>query len=402
MTDAATRFTVRSFDPTSGSVRITEIETESVESARATLELRGQLVLGVSAPSQRWPRLRWSSARFDAVLLCDEMRTLLFSGMSIVEAVDTLHEKEPAGYKRQLLFDLRTNLGEGKSMSTALERAKHAFSPLLVASVRANERSSGIVAALDEYIAYEKVGRELNRKIATAAIYPVVVAAFGMAVCLFMLGYVVPRFAHIYEDVAQAVSVPTQILMHVAKFFDAYFWWVLSGAVVLGLLLTVAYQRGILQSSLLAILARFRFARHYLRMYQLARLYQTMSMLLRGGFTLSDAMPMAQNMVLDPRLHAQVTHARARLMEGRRLSQVFEEAGLTDTVALRMLQVGERSGNLDHVMSVIAQTYRNDFALFIERATKVAEPVILMVTGLLIGALIILMYMPVFDLAGSL
>ena len=402
MSQAGRRIVARSFDPASGVVATAEVEGDSVEAVRALLEAQGKVVLHVGLRRTGLGVRHWRPKGLDPVLLCDELRTLLMSGMSLVEAVDTLHDKESAGYKRQVLGGLRAKLKEGKALSTAMERTGHDFSPLLIASVRASERSSGLVGALDEYIAYESVARDLNRKIATAAIYPALVVAFGMAVCLFMLGYVVPRFAHVYDDFAQGISLPTMILLRVAGFFDAYFWCLSAAAAVAAGLSWMAYRRGSLQRWALSALSRVGVARRYLRLYQLARLYQTMSMLLRGGFTLSDAMPLAQNLALDATLHAQVAQARTRLMEGQRLSRVFDDAGLTDVVALRMLQVGERSGNLAHVMAVIAQTYRTDFTLFIERATKIAEPLILMVTGMLIGALIILMYMPVFDLAGSL
>lgn len=402
MTQAPMHIVVRTFDPASGNVALAKIEGETVEAVRAMVEGQGKVILSITVRYRTTFVWQWKPNGLDVVLLCEELRTLLVSGMSLVEAIDTLYEKEPAGYKCEVLGELRTKLKEGKAMSTAMQQAAHGFSPLLIASIRAGERSSGLMAALDEYVAYERVARDLNRKIVTAAIYPTLVVAFGIAVCLFMLGYVVPRFAHVYEDFAQGISLPTMILMHVAAFFDAYLWWVLAGGVGASGLLWMAYRRGLLQRWGIRALGRLSIVRRYLRMYQLARLYQTMSMLLRGGFTLSDAMPLAQNLALDVVLHGQVARARAKLVEGQRLSRVFDEAGLTDTVSLRMLQVGERSGNLAHVMGVIAQIYRTDFTLFIERATKIVEPLILMATGILIGVLIILMYMPVFDLAGSL
>ncbi|WP_338771191.1 type II secretion system F family protein [Massilia sp. METH4] len=395
-------FTVRTFDAASGTVTTVAAEGEHADAVRAALEAQGNVVLDVLPVRARWTGLRARRQTIDAVLFCDELRTLLVSGMSLVEAIETLHDKEGPGYKRAVLGDLRGLLAEGKALSSALQLCRHPFSPLLVASIRASERSSGLEAALDEYIAYERVTRDLNRKLVTAAIYPVLVIAFGMLVCLFMLAYVVPRFARVYEDFSDSISLSTQLLIGVARFFDAHLGAVALGLAVGAALLVRGYLRGSLQTRVLGLLIRVRIIRHHVRLYQLARLYQTMAMLLRGGFTLNDAMPLAQNLALDDALRAQMDRARTRLAEGQRLSKAFDDCGLTDTVTLRLLQVGERSGNLSHVLGMIAQTYRNDFTLFIERATRVAEPVILMLVGLLIGALIILMYMPVFDLAGGL
>jgi general secretion pathway protein F len=396
------RFAVRTFDAASGEIATIVAEGEDADAVRATLEAQGSVVLDVIAVRSRWTWPRARRQTVDAVLFCDELRTLLVSGMSLVEAIETLHDKEAPGYKRQVLGDLRALLAEGKALSSALQLCRHMFSSLLVASIRASERSSGLETALDEYIAYERVTRDLNRKLVTAAIYPALVIGFGMLVCLFMLSYVVPRFARVYEDFSDSISLSTRLLISVAQFFDAHLGAVTIGLVLMSALLVRSYLRGTLQTWGLALLIRVGVFRHYVRLYQLARLYQTMAMLLRGGFTLNDAMPLAQNLALDVALHQQMETARTRLAEGQRLSKAFNDCGLTDTVTLRLLQVGERSGNLAHVLGMIAQTYRNDFAMFIERATRIAEPVILMMVGLLVGALIILMYMPVFDLAGGL
>jgi general secretion pathway protein F len=125
-------------------------------------------------------------------------------------------------------------------------------------------------------------------------------------------------------------------------------------------------------------------------------------MLLRGGYTLSDAIPLAQNLAFDEKLRERIGLSRERILEGRRFSTAFAEYGLTDTVTERLLQVGERSGSLAKVMDVIAQNSRQEFTLFLERATRLAEPILLMAVAIMIGLIIVMMYMPIFDLAGGL
>ncbi|AVR96627.1 type II secretion system F family protein [Pseudoduganella armeniaca] len=392
------RFSVRIFDVAAGTVANLEVDGNDPGAVRAALAAQGHTVLALAPVGRGSAGVR---RPFDVLLFCDELRTLLGSGMSLVEAVDTLHEKEAPGIKRQVFAGLQTLLAQGKSLSAALELSEHRFSPLLIASVRASERNSGLEAALDEYTAYERAGRDLRRKIATAAIYPLLVIAFGTLVCGFMLGYVVPRFARVYEDFSQSISWPTLALLRVAGFVDAHALALLASAALAACTMILAYRQGRLQPVLLHLLARWAPVRRRLRTYQLARLYQTLSMLLRGGFALGDALPLAQSLALDPTLQEQVVRARARLAEGQRLSKAFHDCGLTDIVTLRLLQVGERSGNLAHVLAMIAQAHRNEFMLFVERTSRVAEPLILMVVGMLIGALIVLMYMPVFDLAGG-
>jgi general secretion pathway protein F len=219
---------------------------------------------------------------------------------------------------------------------------------------------------------------------------------------MFMISYVVPRFAQVYDDYTRSLSLPTAILLKLGVFCSENFIGIALCllAVVAGIV--VLYKNGKLKTISLRILSRSKTARHYLRLYQLSRIYQTLSMLLRGGYTLSDAIPLAQNLAFDEKLRERIGLSRERILEGRRFSTALAEYGLTDTVTERLLQVGERSGSLAKVMDVIAQNARQEFTLFLERATRLAEPILLMSVAIMIGLIIVMMYMPIFDLAGGL
>jgi general secretion pathway protein F len=396
------QYEVRIFDAASGGIQAERREADSEPALRQALHAQGYTVLALR-PVRSWRNLlAQASAPFDAVLFCEELRTLLLSGMSVVEAIDTLAGKEKGGDKQLLLAALRRQLQEGKPLSAALQASQHTFSPLLIASIRASERSSTLEQALDEYCRFESVGRELRRRVLSAAIYPAMVVSFGLVVSLFMLSYVVPRFARVYEDMAGAISIWTLLLMHTGAFMERYLPALLGGGVLLGAGLFLAWRRGLLRRWLLGTAGRIGLVRRQLRLYQLSSMYQTLSMLLRGGFTLSDAMPLAQQLILDPALQQRVGNARQQIMEGQRMSKAFDGGGLADSVTLRLLQVGERSGDLATILGTIAQEHRRKFVLFIERATRVVEPLLLMIVGTLVGAIIVIMYMPVFDLAGGL
>ncbi|CAM3143695.1 type II secretion system F family protein [Janthinobacterium lividum] len=396
------QFKIRTFHAASGAIAERMVDGEDIATVTRMVEQQGYTVLSVAVQGRRTRTRGVSGIRgFNLVLFCDELRTLLSSGMSLVEAIDTLCTKDNDDAKRTVLLEIRQLLLEGKPLSSALELNRLGFPPLLIASIRASERTSRLDEALEEYVAYEKVGQELGRKVVSAAIYPSLVVGFGMLVCLFMISYVVPRFAKVYDDFSQKLSFSTVILMKVGQLSSDYLGLILASLAGLVALAVIGHRNGKLKIFLLRALGRFKFVQHYLRLYQLARIYQTMSMLLKGGYTLSDAIPLAQNLAFEKKLQDQILRARGVIQEGKRLSTAFAENGLTDTVTERLLQVGERSGNLARIMDIIAQTYRQEFTVFIDRATRVAEPILLMAVGIMIGAIIILMYMPVFDLAGG-
>jgi general secretion pathway protein F len=393
------QFLIRTFDAVSGAVAERTVEGENAAAVKLSVERDGAAILSIAPLKARRGLAR--AKGFDTVLFCEELRTLLSSGMSLVEAIETLCAKGGSESRSVVLLEIRQRLLDGKPLSAALESNGFGFPPLLVASVRASERSSRIEEALDEYISYETVGRELGRKMVSAAIYPSLVIGFGLAVSTFMIAYVVPRFAHVYEDVGKTLSGPTMLLLKFGSFASAYFGWLAAAAAAGVAALWVLYRNGRLKAWSLRLLARSRLARYYLRLYQLTRVYQTMSMLLKGGYTLADAIPLAHNLAFDARLREQIVAARRAIMEGRRLSAAFADHGLTDSVTERLLQVGERAGSLVKIMDIIAQSHRQELTLFMERATRLVEPVLLMAVAIMIGAIIVLMYMPVFDLAGG-
>jgi general secretion pathway protein F len=393
------QFNVRTYHAPSGAIAERAMEGQSAQDITHVLAQEGVTVLSIVARRRRLIPAR--KARFDIVLFCEELRTLLSSGMSLVEAVETLCSKDSADYRRAVLLEIKQRLLEGKPLSAALELNRFNFPQLLIASVRASERTSRIEEALDEYIGYEKVGQELGKKIVSASVYPALVIAFGLLVSTFMLSYVVPRFSKVYEDFSDSISLSTRILMNVGQFMGSYFWLLVLAALALGFALFVMYRNGKLKALVLGLLSGFKVAKYYLRLYQLARVYQTMAMLLKGGYTLADAIPLARNLAFDAQLQQQIMDARLAVIEGRRLSRAFADHGLTDTVSERLLQVGERSGDLAKILDIISHAYRQEFTLFVERTTRLAEPLLLMVVGVMIGAIIILMYMPVFDLAGG-
>lgn len=393
------QFNVRTYHASSGEVAERIVEGTSAAAVQQALDDEGVTSLSIKPVVQK--RLLRAKPAFNVLLFCEELRALLSSGMSLVEAIDTLCTKDAPEARRAVLFDIKQSLLEGKPFSGALEANAFAFPQLLVASIRASERSSRVEQALDEYIGYEKVGDELARKIVSAAVYPSLVIAFGLAVSIFMLSYVVPRFAKVYDDFSDSISAPTQVLMMVGQFLGEHVVLLLlaiAGTVILGVVL---YKNGKLKLFLLKTLGRLKFVNYYLRLYQMARIYQTISMLLKGGYTLIDSILLARNLAFQAGLQHQVTSARLAIMEGKRLSTAFAESGLTDTVTQRLLTVGERSGDLCKIMDIISHSYRQEFTLFIERATKMAEPILLMTVGIFIGAIVIMMYMPIFDLAGG-
>jgi general secretion pathway protein F len=372
--------------------------SDAAEAARLATA-RGLAVLSVQRPPL-WKRL--SAPRgsgFPLLLFSRELLSLLASGITIVEAVETLSEKESRADVRQVLQRIVTGMREGRPFSATLEDEPRVFVPLYVATVRASERTSSLGEALGRYIDYATQLELLRGRLVNAAIYPVLLIAVSTLVILFLMGYVVPRFSHIYEDMGGDLPFMSRLLLQWGQAVEQHGAWLLGGVVGLGVLLARGGAR-MLRDVAMRQLWRLPAVGERMRVYQLARLYRTLGMLLRGGIAIVPALEMVKGM-LQPDIRSRLTAATRAVREGQSISLAFEANGLTTAVAVRMLRVGERAGNMGDMLERAAAFHDEEMARWAEWATRLIGPVMMLLMGLLIGGIVILIYLPIFQLADS-
>jgi general secretion pathway protein F len=318
-----------------------------------------------------------------------------------VEAIDTLAQKERRAEFRALLGRIAAVLREGQPFSAALEQQPAVFSPLYAATVRAAEKTSDLAPALSRYVAYQAQLEAIRKRALNASIYPMILIAAGALVTLFLLLYVVPRFGKIYEDRVADLPFFSQVLIGWGQLVEGHA--LLAGAVLVGIPLIAIFflRQKRIRARLGDALWRIPAIGERLKVYQLARLYRTTGMLLRGGMPLVSALGMSAEL-LHPVLRARLAAASRAISEGRSVSESLEANGLATPVAMRMLVVGESSGNMGEMMDRAASFHDEELARWVDWFTRMFEPLLMALIGLVIGAIVLLMYMPIFELAGNL
>jgi general secretion pathway protein F len=338
--------------------------------------------------------------RFPLALFNQELLALLGAGLALVEAIEALGEKETHSATRVVLERLSERLRQGRALSQAMHEQPHAFPPLYISTVRATERTGDLADALKRYAIYEAQVDLVRKKVISALIYPVLLVVAGTLVLLFLLGYVVPKFSLVYENLHGNLPLMSQLLLKVGRFVGtsgpATVMIGLAAIALLGRLVFTQMVRRWLGAKLWRIPA----IGSRMRLYQLARFYRTLGMLLRGGTAAVPALDMASGL-LAPALAPSAARAREAIREGRAISEAMSSCGLTTPVVLRMLRVGERSGRMDEMMDRIASFLDEEIARWVEWFTRLFEPLLMAFIGVVIGIIVVLMYLPVFDLAGS-
>lgn len=361
---------------------------------------QGYTVIAVK-PKAAWPEWgRKRTGHFPLVLFSQELLALLEAGLALVEALETLREKEQRPEVRQTLSQMLASLYEGQSFSHALQHSPAHFPPLFVATLRASEHTGDLPEALSRYIAYQSQMDAVKRHVVSASIYPLLLAAAGGLVTLFLLAYVVPRFSHIYAEIGSDLPLMSQLLMQWGQLLESHGAAILAATVLVAGGAFHAATRPASRQWLARRLWQLPGIGERLHVYQLARFYRSLGMLLRGGMPVLPSLNLVSDL-LESGLRGQLGQATARIREGQPMSVAMEQYGLTTAVALRMLRVGERTGRMGEMMERIAAFHEDETARWVERFTKLFEPLLMAFIGLVIGMIVVLMYFPIFELAGS-
>lgn len=372
-------------------------EPLALEAARGL----GLSVLSVRSRGLALPAAPGALAGFPVMLFSLEMLALLEAGLNLVEALQTLAEKEPEGERGAVLAGMLEAIRRGESFSQAAARFPRHFSPLYVATLKASERTGNVREALQRYVAYQEELERVRKRVTAAAIYPAILLVVGALVLSFLVLYVVPRFAKVYEDISVNLPFFSGLLLAVGRGVQRHGIEIALLAACAAALCVWAWSRPQARAWLYERLWRVPGLGERMKVYQLARLYRTVGMLLRAGIPAVRALDMVRDL-LATHLRRQLEHARTLIEQGQAMSAAFTAAGLATPVAARMMSVGERGGEMGEMMGRIASFHDEEVARYVDWFTRAAEPLLMALLGLAIGLVVVLMYMPIFELAGSL
>lgn len=390
------RYAVRAL----GSAGIVSLSVEAADATavRQQLAARDLRAISIDAATLVWPARK---STFPLALFSQELLALLEAGLTLAEAIEALCDKESRVETRGVLERLLQSLREGRRYSAALEQQAEHFPALYIGLMRAAERTSNLPESLARYIDYRGRLDAVKSRVFSALIYPAILAVVGLAVTLFLLGYVVPRFAGIYQGTGRELPWLSQLMMAwgnyagqhgrllalaamaflAAAIFGGRVWWASGGP-----------QR---------LARRLPGVATTVITFELARLYLSLGMLIEGGLPILQALRLAEGLLSKETL-VRYRAATAAIGRGENLSQAFEVAGLATPVALRLLRVGERGGRLGEMMGRAARFHDGEIARRIDVFARTFEPLLMAAIGLVVGTIVVLLYLPIFDLAGSL
>lgn len=398
------KLTVRYFQAGQSAIseEVVEAVSESALRAQWAAEPLGRSILSIQTgqPSNYKTTQSASLKAADYPLFCRELKTLLHAGMTVVEAIDTLAATATVS-QGNIARPLYQQLSAGQSLSQALSQLAN-VPDVLLAAVRSGERTSNLGEALDDYLAYHGMVADLRSKVVSAAIYPALVSVLGISITLFILMIVMPNFARMYDNLRGSAKGLTAVVIGVSSFMNAHRSEVFAGLIVLVLLLVWWIRTGRAKRALLALAWAIKPLRLEIEHFQLAMLYQTLHLLIKGGYPVTEAMTIAGSAALNQQMQAGLRAALARIEQGKPIAQTLFDRGLCSEVDRRLMAAAERNGDFYRTAEVVSGLHREHFETFVGRATRIIEPALIFLVALMVGSVVVMMYLPVFEMSTQL
>jgi len=345
-----------------------------------------------------WPAwLRWPQPRLALRLFSQELAVLLEAGIPLLEALQTLREKDGSSAADSPLDMVIAALREGQPVSAALARAPRDFDPLFVALVAASERSGQLATTLRDHAAYLGWVQALAGQLRAALVYPLLLLGAGGAVILFLLLFVLPRFAGVFDGLGRDLPMASRWLIDLGVLAAAHPALAIGLALAFPALALVASRWPALRRALQAALWRSPGLGPRLRLVALARLYRALSLTLSAGVPATGALQLVAGVLPVP-LQPALQQVLLQVRSGQRLSASLQAQGLATPVAWRMLRVGESSGEVPAMLQRAASFHDEQIARLSELVTRLVNPLLMLVMGVVIGGIVVLMYLPIFTL----
>lgn len=387
-----------------GEIRQEVVEAASEQEARERLAQQGYLVysvrprVGLSLAPAAGKKRRLDLEKF--LIFNQQFITLFRAGLPILKCLDLLADRLTDSKLGPVVAEIRDDVRKGSLLSEAFAR-QQMFPPIYVTSIMAGERSGALGEVLERYLAYQRLALAVRKKILLSLIYPSVLVLLVIGLVVFLVTFVVPRFAELYSTTNAPLPAPTRLLITVGLAAEKF---IVAGAVTLAL--AIAGLRYYLRTDAgRAVADRLKVRTPLLGeiwlKYQVAQLARLLATLLSGGIPLVQGMETASQSVGSPLLRGALAEAQKRVKEGQSLSGALASTGLIPGLAIDMIEVGESTGALPQMLNSVAEFYEDDVNTRMQAALSLIEPTIMIFMGLFVAFVLVSLYLPIFSLADA-
>jgi type IV pilus assembly protein PilC len=337
----------------------------------------------------------------DIVIFTRQFATMINSGLPLVQSLDILAEQTENQVFRKVIQDVLYDVESGHTLADALGKHPKVFTELYVNMVAAGEAGGILDTILLRLATFLEKNDALVRKIKGAMIYPAVVFSVAGLAVIVLLIFVIPVFQDMFESAGVPLPLPTQIVIGMSAFLQAY-WWAVAGSII-GLVFLTRQVYGT-DGGRLAIdrfLLRIPIFGDLQRKAAVARFTRTLGTLVSSGVPILEGLEITAKTAGNRVIHDAVMTSRASIAGGETISGPLKESGVFPPMVVQMINVGEQTGGLDEMLTKIADFYDEEVDAAVEALLSAMEPIMIVVLGVLVGGMIVAMYLPIFDMINT-
>ncbi len=334
----------------------------------------------------------------DINIFIRQLSSLIHSGLALAKALNSLKRQTNNKYLKSIIENLESRIQKGESFHSALSKHSEIFSPFFINIVRAGE-ASGILDETLKRLA-EMRGREedLKSQLRSALAYPVLLIVVSVATVFVLLTFIIPKFVEMFEELGQALPIPTQILLAISNLFNK-FWPILLIVIVVIIVAFKRYassEKGVLLFDKIKL--KLPLLGEVLRYIEISRFTRTLGMLLKNGIPILEALRVTSRTTTNKIFAIEAQRFSKGIEKGKKLSDLIKEDKVFPPAVTDLVAVGEESAELEQILIDISESYEKESQMRIKALMSILEPVLILILGAVVAFIVISMLLPVFEI----
>ncbi len=337
----------------------------------------------------------------DIVIMTRQFATMVNAGLPLVQALDILVKQCDSEPLAEALGAVLHDVESGNTLADALAQHPKVFTELYVNMVSAGESGGILDTIMNRLAEFLEKNEALVRKVKAAMIYPAVISVVALGAIVILLLFVIPTFQEMFASFDQQLPLPTRIVIAASDFLQHYWWALLAG----GFGGTVVFKRWAATSGGRLRLDRFLLAMPVLGTVLLksavSRFTRTLGTLMSSGVSILEGLEITAKTSGNRVIHDAIIQSRTSIAGGESISKPLERAGVFPPMVTQMINVGEETGDLDGMLSKIADFYDDEVDVAVDALLKAMEPIMIVILGSIVGGMIVAMYLPIFSVINT-
>ena len=395
-------FTYSARPATGGDIRTGEVDLKTKEEVYSYLHRQKLIPVAVrEKPREFNISLGGGIKTRDVVIFTRQFATMINAGLPLVQSLEILAEQTENESFQKVIREVLYDVESGNTLADAMGKHPKAFSKLFVSMVSAGEAGGILDTILLRLAVFMEKADALTRKVKGAMIYPGVVLTVAVGAVAILLIFVIPTFQDMFSAAGIPLPLPTQIVISMSAFLQAFWWAVLLGLAGAAFGIRAFYKTDDGERLIDSLMLKTPILGDVQRKAAVARFTRTLGTLVSSGVAILDGLEITARTAGNRVIQDAVMNSRSSIAGGDTISGPLKESGVFPPMVVQMINVGEQTGGLDEMLSKIADFYDEEVDAAVSGLLAVMEPIMIVVLGVVVGGMIVAMYLPIFDMVGA-